>query len=409
MALKLLVNASGPAIAGKSRYEMSVTRTATWRILCLGLPVQQRRQTALIPSQTISRIFGTLHMSTPIVSTVRSLLTSSPQCSLHLVIPSRCAHQRRQWFLTATNHFSRRSLRPQLIRGATKFQASRSENRIVPLSQDAIIALFGQAMRRDDGNFLLAKLQKHRQEGTLDSKIDFPSRSIATGLQYLRSKYPMDEDAAINTRVDRELAHEFRLPQTNTEQSPYAHSGLEKIRRENTERHEREKASQGVKTTAGSSESKAVATKPRTLRNLVQRSEKEPEWVRRYREKAQSTEMPQISTIRRLLYPGLFTVVIVASSILFAQNYTPPSQQARMFPDLPPAAATLIAILGINLSVFILWKIPPMWAFMNKYFICVPLRPRAAQMLCTGFSHQELAHLLVNIIPMWFIGVRCRF
>ncbi|KAL9130591.1 MAG: hypothetical protein Q9217_001251 [Psora testacea] len=261
-------------------------------------------------------------------------------------------------------------------------------------------------MTQKDGNCLLKKLQEHRHQGTLDAKIDYPEKSIAAGLQHLRSRYPMDEDAAISARVDRELENEFRLPQTNTEKSPYAHSGLEQIRRENKERHEREKASLKEQATQNRPGSTTVVTRPRTLRNLVQRSEEEPEWVRRYREKAQSTEMPQISTLARLFPTGVFAATIVVLSLLFAQNYTPASQQARMFPETPPAAATLMAILGINVSVFLLWRIPQMWAFMNKYFISVPLQPRPAQMLFTAFSHQELTHLLVNMIPMWFIGVR---
>ncbi|KAL9103782.1 MAG: hypothetical protein Q9163_001191 [Psora crenata] len=183
-------------------------------------------------------------------------------------------------------------------------------------------------MNQEDGNRLLAELQGHRREGTMDAKIDFPEKSIAAGLKYLRARYPMDEDAAIIARVDRELQSEFRLPQMNTDQSPYAHSGLEKIRKENAERYDREKASRDEQSTQIMSGDTAVAERPRTLRNLVQRSEEEPEWVRKYREKAQNTEMPQISTFQRLFPSGVFTVAIVVLSLCFAQNYTPPSQQA---------------------------------------------------------------------------------
>ena len=272
-------------------------------------------------------------------------------------------------------------------------------------------------MSREDGNHLLTTLQKHRQEGTLDEDMPYSKKVVAAGLKYLQSRYPMDEDAAIIARIDRELDNRFRAPQQNVELSPYGTSKLAKLRRENEERFEREKAARDAKAkkvqkALDSSGPTELVSKPRTLKNLLpgkDREYEEPEWVKKYREKATETEVPNISTLARLLPSGLFAIIVVVLSLSFAQNYVPPSQIARLFPDTPPAAATMLAILSFNIGVFLLWRLPPLWAFMNKYFIVVALRPKAASMLLAPFSHQDFfSHMLLNMSVMWFLGVKCK-
>ena len=389
---------------------MSTVFIGTYQAIRISLQEQYYSSATLRSVLSSSPRYISLHPHKFLSNNYASFAFGRSQYAPRPAVLLKCPSNRMKWIQTTPSPCSRRSAHPpQTWRGKGKPGGSRSRNTTTSLSRNQFISLFGNSMTRQDGKHLLATLQDHRCKGTLDAKIDFPEKSIAAGLRYLRARYPVDEDAAINARVDKELENEFRLPQANTEQSPYAHSSLEKIRKENQERNEREMASREKQDIPNSSKGTAVATKPRTLRNLVQRSNEVPDWVQKYRVKAQSTEMPEISTLARLFPTGVFTVSIVILSVLFALNYTPPSQQARMFPETPPAAATLLAILGINISVFVLWRIPQMWAFMNKYFICLPLQPRPAQMLFTGFSHQEIPHLVVNMVPMWFVGVRCRF
>ena len=371
---------------------MSAVFSGTWQIFHLGLRRYQ------CPG-AIAKIVNT-----------RSFFSQCSSNTLRPSLPVRSSQLRRQWFQASPIAPGRQVQRPGKARvGQPRLPASRIGKSTVRLSRSGILALFGKSMTREDGNELLSKLQDHRYEGTLDAKIDYPEHFIAAGLQHLRSRYPIDEDAAIIARVDRELENDFRLPQTNPEQSPYAHSGLEKIRKENEERYEKEKAGRKEDIMPKSLGSMTIARKSGTPRDLVRSSEEMPEWIQQCTARAQITEWPQISTFARLGPTGLFALAVVVLSLLFAQNYTPPSRQARLFPDTPPAAATLLAVLGINVSVFVLWRIPQMWAFMNKYFITLPLQPRAAQMLLAGFSHQQPGHLFLNMIPMWFIGVRRRF
>lgn len=64
------------------------------------------------------------------------------------------------------------------------------------------------------GNRILSVLQGRRLQGTLD--LDLPSditravrpRTIETGLHWLRKNYPVDEDAAIMARIEREEREE---------------------------------------------------------------------------------------------------------------------------------------------------------------------------------------------------------
>ena len=276
------------------------------------------------------------------------------------------------------------------------------------MSRAEINAIFGPKVDRKDGIDLLERLQNHRHRGTLDQKLPYPEALVDKGLRYLRARHPLDEDAAIVARIDREADAEFRLPQTQIDQSPHAVSQFEKLRRENRERREEEAEKSKKETESRKSLAEEIPEVGRrvTVRDgtaLVQ-LRPEPEWVRRYRDKAQMKELPEMSTLARLLPSGLVTVAVITLAVLLAQNYQQPSRKARLWPDLPPAAATVMTIIGINIAVFVLWRIPPFWKFLNRNFLVVPAYPQSMSMLAASFSHQSFAHLLSNIIPLWLIG-----
>lgn len=279
---------------------------------------------------------------------------------------------------------------------------------LAPISRAEIKAVFGLKVDRRDGNDLLKRLQEHRHHGTLDQKLPYPDALIDKGVTYLRAKYPFDEDAAILARIDREADLEFRLPQTNIDQSPQAVSQFEKLMRENRERRKEEKAKQETENQESLAEKGPKAERRVTVRDgtaLVQLRQ-EPEWVQKYRDKAQMKELPETSAWAKLLPSGLVTLAVVTLAVLFAQSYKQPSRKARLWPDLPPAAATVITLIGVNVAVFVLWRLPPFWTFLNRYFLVVPAYPHSMSMLTACFSHQSFAHLLSNVIPMWLIGTR---
>ena len=276
------------------------------------------------------------------------------------------------------------------------------------MSRTEINAIFGPEVDREDGNDLLKRLQQHRHQGTLDQKLPYPDALIEKGLTYLRAEHPFDEDAAIIARIDRESEGDSRLPQTNVDQSPQAVSQFDKLRQENRNKQEREKGKQEAESQKSLTEEILKADRRVTVKDgtaLVQ-LRPEPEWVQRYRDKAQMQELPDMSTWARLLPSGIVTVAVVTLAILFAQNYKQPSRKARIWPDLPPAAATVITLVGANVAVFVLWRLPPLWKFLNRNFLVVPAYPHSMSMLTACFSHQAFAHLLANIIPLWLIGTR---
>ena len=283
------------------------------------------------------------------------------------------------------------------------------------MSRAEINAIFGLNVGRKDGNELLQRLQEQRLQGTLDRKLPYSDTLIDKGLKYLRAKHPFDEDAAIIARIDREADCEFRLPQTNIDKSPHAVSQFDNLirevrqRREKEEEKENEKAKQGTGARNGGREERPSEKRRITKRDgtaLVQ-LRPEPEWIAKYRDKAQMKDIPKTSSLAKLLPSGLLTVAVISVAALFAQNYKQPSRKARLWPDLPPAAATVIALIGVNLAVFVLWRVPPLWRFLNRNFVVVPAYPYSMSMLMACFSHQSFIHLLSNMIVMWLIGTRC--
>ena len=274
-------------------------------------------------------------------------------------------------------------------------------------SRAEINAIFGLKVDRKDGNDLLKRLQAHRRLGTLDQKLPYSDALVDKGLAYLRANHPFDEDAAIIARIDRDADREFRLPQTNIDQSPQAVSQFDQLM-VNRARLEEKKSKQEREKQKGSAEANPKVGRRVTVRDgtaLVQ-LRPEPEWIQKYRDKAQKVEFSEMSTLERLLPSGLVTIAVIILAVLFAQNYKQPSRKARLWPDLPPAAATVITLIGIKVAVFVLWRIPPFWKFMNRNFLVVPVYPHSVSMLTACFSHQSFTHMLVNVIFLWLIGTR---
>jgi rhomboid-like protein len=78
-----------------------------------------------------------------------------------------------------------------------------------------------------------------------------------------------------------------------------------------------------------------------------------------------------------------------------------------MWPSLPPAAATVFAIIGANATIFALWRLwPPAWRLLNRYFISVAAYPRVFSLVGAVFSHQTVAHLGMNMFVLWMFGTK---
>jgi rhomboid-like protein len=80
-----------------------------------------------------------------------------------------------------------------------------------PLSVSEITSIFGPTnITPEMGNRILSVLQGRRLAGTLDMNLpsditrEVRAKTIENGLQWLRKNHPMDEDAAIMARIERE-------------------------------------------------------------------------------------------------------------------------------------------------------------------------------------------------------------
>lgn len=299
-------------------------------------------------------------------------------------------------------------------RGETKKpQREQVSSKNFSLTGAEINGIFGQKMNTEVGLDVLRTLHERRLAGTLDRKLPYPEAWVANGLAYLRAKHPFDEDSAIVSRIDREKNYKSRTPQTNTDQSLRSVSQFERLRQHNTEKLKKARLEAEEK-------QKFEAPSPIRVQKVELRDSKssvptnepvrlrpEPEWVQRYREKATNHDASiifKLGTWSRLLPSAVFTISVVSLSIWFAQNYKAPTRKTRIWPDIPSAAATMITITGINVAVFLLWRIPQFWSTMNRICLVTPVYPYAVSMLGAPLSHQHSVHLLGNMFFLWFAG-----
>jgi rhomboid-like protein len=305
------------------------------------------------------------------------------------------------------------------------------------LKPTEVVALFGPHISTAAANKLLRILHGRRVAGTLDdptlriNTIAFTREDRKLALEWLRTHVPVDEIVNAGLRAEDELSalenggaqekpqtgipaeyqNKVKLykeqdtsPKTN---SVYGQSALDEIRARNKakweaelKRREEEKEKREAEERHGKAGPLQVADKPQTR----QLSAKMQEYM--LRGQSDLKEPPKMKKRERLLPAVAFTVVVVGLCLACAEFYTPPKRADRLLPDIPPAAATIGTLILANLLGWGLWKIPPMWRFLNQYFVLVPATPRVVTMLSMAFSHQAVVHLAQNMAFLWFFGVR---
>ncbi|KAI4729352.1 hypothetical protein E4T49_02779 [Aureobasidium sp. EXF-10728] len=332
------------------------------------------------------------------------------------------------------------------------------------LDQASISEIFGPDMQCDDGNHVLRLMNYRRLSGSLiDIGVDFPKESgISSGmatraLDYIRTLDPaFDENEAgaawaeseimkveqqymaraeklgIYKRTDDSLPDE---PQKSAGTSDiYGESALDKLRKANKARwmeedrkkEEAKKQQEAERVAALKAEAKdnspeveakeesgkifspfdEIALAQPTQKAWLEPVERKP-WVKYYEEQAtiiKDNKIPDLSILRRLGPSALVLLAVLTGCWMLDEAYNPPPRSARMFPDVPPAVATLGAITAINLAVFVAWRIPPLWRTMNKTFQVTAAYPFAIGTLGAQFSHQSFRHLFVNMVMLWPFG-----
>jgi rhomboid-like protein len=307
--------------------------------------------------------------------------------------------------------------------------------RAKPLSKNEAVAIFGAGTDAGTANRTLRIFHGRRVAGTLaDPSLPcgYEERVKTIALSWLRKNIPMDETDSAGKRAEIELqameadvlADGERLglykpnsggaaTQGNGKNSIYGESGLDAIRAAKKEQYAREEK---AKAQAKKSQADEIRENTGPLETAVSRLASRVELMKAgehprlkyYLERAKVLPdvPPEMSAWQRLWPSGLVTLLVIGFSICWAQVYIPPITANRMWPDFPPAAATISALILMNCVIFVLWHHPPAFRMLNKYFIVVPGYPRGLAILGNIFSHQTLRHLVLNMIVLWFMGTR---
>ena len=318
--------------------------------------------------------------------------------------------------------------KPQHAEASSKFgfltegQYQKHPNKFQDLPFDQLKTIFGPTINKNVGNNLLTTLQKQRITGTLDQDIDEPYVTpylVAHGLHWLRTNYPLDEDAAIIRRIEDENRqfeqdyiadadkHKLWVPQQRAaEEGIYGRSRFEELRKEN-EGRQTARSKQAVEVRKAHEDTGLTSSAGQ--RSVLASKTESAEWVKRYKERAALSKMlepPEMSRTKRLLPSSLFAASVILLCVLFASNYTPPIREARVFSDIPPAAATVLTLVTMNITFFMMWRLPVFWRLMNRNFLLLAATPHPPSLLGNIFSHQEVLHLVANMAILWFVGTR---
>ncbi|KAI4174760.1 MAG: hypothetical protein LQ343_002131 [Gyalolechia ehrenbergii] len=253
-----------------------------------------------------------------------------------------------------------------------------------------------------EGNRILYEVQDQRLAGTIDQVTPGTQRYKDKALAWLRKNVPFDEDRAILKRLEREEEAALRPQRQQKGGEVYALSALERLRKENLAKQSKEEHANEAKA--------ALEHKGPPLRReqaLVRRREESLAWVQKWHAHAQKDDLhslPQMSFIQRVGPATLLTFSVVSLCVMFAQNYSPPSEVARLFTSITPAAATVGVLVGLNVIVWFGWRVVPLRRFMQRTFLLVPAYPWSSSMIGCVFSHQSFHHLAANMIALGIIG-----
>ncbi|KAH6648347.1 hypothetical protein BKA67DRAFT_574558 [Truncatella angustata] len=320
------------------------------------------------------------------------------------------------------------------------------------LNRTEVKQVFGSYTSPTDANALLRIIHGRRVAGTLDdpdlqqNSASFRGEDKIKALEYLRKHVPVDEVINAGLRAEDELRlleehekegevmeeqHEETSPQkthpapasgepvvedqaslpsgrlpNRTASSPYGESTFDRIRKRNLAiQAEKDRIAEEERLKR---EEEEALGNIGTLQTEQARPRAVSAWRAKHEERATSdlTAPPEMKAWERLLPATTFTVLLIAACFVLAAYYTPPRRDGRVWPDIPPAAATCIGLILVNIGVFALWRFPPAWAWLNRYFLVVPATPRPLQLIGALFSHQSWGHMAGNMVALWFFGIR---
>ncbi|EFY90253.1 rhomboid family protein [Metarhizium acridum CQMa 102] len=302
------------------------------------------------------------------------------------------------------------------------------------LSEEEIGRIFGAGLTAAAGNRLLRILHGRRVAGTLDDPAfaahtaQFPEALIARGLEYLRQEVPVNEVMNAGLRAEDELnqmdrdveeresqeraasASGDRIEGEGEDAGPeadpvYGRGAFDRIRARNIAKQKAKDKIAEEERLAREAEEQVGVSGPLARREDGSRAITNPK-VAEYYEKAQSglEAPPEMKTWERVLPSATVVALVLGFMAAVATVYEEPMPRYRLLRDVSTAHATVGTLIALNALVFLGWRVPPLWSLFNKYMIFVVATVRPPTLFTAVFSHTRLSHMLVNMVPLWFIG-----
>ncbi|KAI2620871.1 hypothetical protein GGS21DRAFT_536335 [Xylaria nigripes] len=393
-----------------------------------------------------------------VFSTRRLFSTQSSSCSRYstpgTVRPSTTQNIRARWRDSVSQvHLRTATIFP--FRATTRYidlpddyeDANGLPFRREDLTQKEANQIFPSNLPAPQANLLLRILHGRRVAGTLDdpdlaqNTKQFKIADQKRALEYLREHIPLDEILNAGLRAEDELAiieeqanaakdaegqveetssqntpltsseesvkaPTGQLPRRRASDSPYGESTFDRIRAKNIAKREAEEARQEEERKR--KEEELAKGNIGTLQTQQAKPREMSEFRKKHLARATSDlkEPPQMTAWQRLAPAYGIALLVVLGSMGLAAIYQASPKSRRLWPDIPPAAATCMSLIAINVVVWAYWKNPAAWKFMNQYMILIAATPRPLQIVGAMFSHQTFGHLVANMSFLWFFGTR---
>ncbi|KAL7798511.1 hypothetical protein V8C37DRAFT_368109 [Trichoderma ceciliae] len=299
------------------------------------------------------------------------------------------------------------------------------------LSEAEVDRIIGTGTGGKRANHLLRILHGRRVAGTLEDPAftihtaQFTEEEIARALAYLRKTVPVEEIRNAGLRAEDELEQleqgieqaaekkakagrgegeeEEDSAEVYTPDPIYGRSKIDEMRARNKARNKaREKA---LEEELKAKEAVEGVSGPLAKRDDQVREITNPRVAEYY--KAAQSDMeapPELKPWERILPSATVVVLVLGFIAAVAMVYEEPAPRYRLFREVSTSHATVGALIAMNALVFLGWRMPPLWSLFNRYMIFVVATVRPVTLFTAAFSHTKLGHLLVNMVPLWFVG-----